>query len=235
MTVSAVQLRQLHRIHRQLADLRERLEQGPKKIAAAEGNVTRQENALLEAQNTVKRAKLASDQKQLQLKVNEDKILDNRARLNSCSTNREYQALMEQIAAAEMANSVLSDEILEMLEKIDGHEAAVEAAKEDVAKSKGDLEKIRSRVEAEREGIEGDIARLEQELSAAEGDLDSEFKVQYERLARLRGDESMAAIEGQSCTGCYVMITPQMYNELTLSLPVFCKSCGRLLYIPEEE
>ncbi len=62
---------------------------------------------------------MAADQKQLQLKSSEDKVKDLRRKLNAAASNREYQALLEQIAADEMANSVLADEILEALEKID--------------------------------------------------------------------------------------------------------------------
>ena len=42
-----------------------------------------------------------------------------KAKLNAAASNREYQALKDQIAADQMAGSVLADEILEALEKID--------------------------------------------------------------------------------------------------------------------
>jgi predicted nucleic acid-binding Zn-ribbon protein len=35
------------------------------------------------------------------------------------------------------------------------------------------------------------------------------------------------------CTGCGQQITLNMQNELKLSKLVFCKSCGRLLYLTE--
>ncbi len=41
MAVTAEALRELHRIHRQFADLRERFERGPKQVAAREANLTR--------------------------------------------------------------------------------------------------------------------------------------------------------------------------------------------------
>ena len=62
---------------------------------------------------------MAVDKKQLQLKTGEDKVKDLRYKLNASTSNREYQALLEQIAADEMANSVLADEILEGLDACD--------------------------------------------------------------------------------------------------------------------
>ena len=99
-------LRQLHRIHRQLTDLRERLARGPKQIRAGESNVTCLEEDLSKTKEDIKAARIAADQKQLQLKVAEDRIEDLKGKLNACVSNREYQALREQIAADEMATSV---------------------------------------------------------------------------------------------------------------------------------
>lgn len=117
MSVTAAALRELHRIHQRLADLRDRLERGPKQVRARETNVAVLEAKLAEARDRAKQTQMALDRKQLDLKSGEQKVLDLKVKLNAANNNREYQALLEQIAAAEMAGSVLSDEILEGLEK----------------------------------------------------------------------------------------------------------------------
>ena len=46
----------------------------------------------------------------------------------------------------------------------------------------------------------------------------------------------MAALEGGACSGCYVSCTAQMVNELINSHHlVFCKTCGRILYLADED
>ena len=72
--------------------------------------------------------RVATDQKQLQLKSDEQKIKDHRAKLNAAASNREYQILKEQIAADEMTNSVLEDEIIEAMEKVDQLQATIAEA-----------------------------------------------------------------------------------------------------------
>ena len=119
MSITAAALRELHRIHQQLGDLRDRLERGPKQVRLREADVTQLEARLAEAKEKAKQMQMAADRKQLELKSGEQKVVDLRVKLNAASSNKEYQALLEQIAAAEMAGSVLSDEILEGLEKID--------------------------------------------------------------------------------------------------------------------
>ena len=112
-------LRDLHRLHQQLGDVRERLERGPKQIKAREANVVRLEAELLQAKADARAARAGSDQKQLLLKSGETKIADLKTKLNQANSNREFQALKDQIAADTMANSVFADEILEAMEKID--------------------------------------------------------------------------------------------------------------------
>lgn len=233
MSVSAEVLRELHRIHRQLADLRERLDRGPRQIRAREANVTESETALESARESVKQTKMTADQKQLDLKSSENKIEDLKAKLNTCSSNKEYQTLLEQIAAAEMANSVLADEILEGLEKVDALEVKVDEEKGKVEVAKTELATCRDKVASESELIRGDISRLEVELSEVEKKIPAEAKVDYLRVIRSKGAEGMAEAQDQVCLACGSQITLNMLNELLLSKPVFCKSCGCLLYLGE--
>src|SRR3954469_12194603 len=76
MAVTAAALRELHRIHQQLADLQDRLERGPKQVRARTAAVAQAEEQLAKAQAEIKTARVALDQKQLQLKTGESKIID---------------------------------------------------------------------------------------------------------------------------------------------------------------
>jgi predicted nucleic acid-binding Zn-ribbon protein len=234
MSVTASALRELHRIHRQLADLRGRLDRGPKQVQAGESRVVGAERSLVDAKEAVKRTRMASDEKQLQLKQRENRIDDLKTKLNNCNSNREYQALKEQIAADQQANSVLSDEILEILDKLEQQQTMLAQLESEVVKSKQDLQKTRQRVDGERDGLQAELERVTAELSRVESSLPADFKRDYERMTKARGQDALAEVEGETCGGCYTMLTPQTMNELYLSKPVFCKSCGRLLYLPED-
>lgn len=233
MAVSTTVLRELHRIHSQLSDLRDRLERGPRRVQAHQANVAQQEENLATAQENVKQTKKLIDQKQLDLKTGENKILDLKGKLNTCSSNVEYQTLLEQIAAAEMANSVLADEILEAMEKVDQLEVAVGEEKEKVTAAEKERDKCQETVSAEAEVIRGDITRLEGELTGAEKDIPSDIKSDYDRVIGSKGAEGMAEVQEQVCQACGFQITLNMQNELLMSKPVFCKSCGCLLYMGE--
>jgi predicted nucleic acid-binding Zn-ribbon protein len=217
MAVTTAALRELHRIHRQLTDLRERRDNGPKQVAAREVNVAKLLTEVDAARELSQQMRMTVDRKQLDLKSGEQKIVDLRAKLNTAASNKEYQTLLEQIAAAEMANSVLSDEILEGFDKSDELETAAKVAVQEAAAS-----------------IEADVVRLEGELAGAESSLPSEFRADYQRIVRSKGAEGLAVVEDSVCTGCGQQITLNMLNDLQLSRLVFCKSCGCLLYLTEE-
>lgn len=233
MNISAEALRELHRIHRQLTDLRERYDRGPKQIAAVEASVKRLELEWEQAKDATKKTKIAADQRQLQLKGREDKIRELQGKLNQASSNREFQALKEQIAADEQANSVLSDEILELLEKIDQYQAAVKLADENLKKTREDATKVKQKVDAERTVLEAELARVQGNLEMAETKLPAEVRQFYDRIAKARGEGALAQVDGQVCGNCFQTLTTQTMNELMLSRPVFCKGCGCLLYLPE--
>lgn len=235
MSITAGALRELHRNHRQLTDLRERLERGPKQVLATEAAVECCDNDLKQKKEMLTRCRVFSDEKQLQLKEREDRIKDLRLKLNSCSSNREYQALSEQIAADEQANNVLSDEIFESLEKIDENEAAVSAAAAGVEKAKQEFANALKHVEETQHGLQSELERVSEELRQAESALPSDFKTDYDRIVQARGEDALAQIEGNCCGGCYHTLTPQTMNLLSMLRPVFCQNCGCLLYIPEDQ
>lgn len=234
MAVSAASVRELHRIHRQLADLHDRQERGAKQSKAREANLSRLAEELAKRQADAKAAKMRADQKQLQLRSSEDKIVGLEAKLNACSTNREYQALKDQIAADKMACSVLSDEILESLEKIDEHQRLVAEAQKQIADAKAELAKQQQAAAEAASLIEGDIARLRKELSVAEESLPADIRGDYNRVVAAKGEDSMAATEGDYCGGCLRQLTPNILSDLHMNRAVFCKNCGRLIYRAED-
>jgi hypothetical protein len=233
MAVNAAALRELHRIHRQLSDLRERLDRGPKQVRARTAGVALVEEQSAKIHADLKAGRVAIDQKQLQLKAAEGKIADLKVKLNQANTNREYQALKDQIAADEMASSVLADEILEAMEKLDTMKAQIPESEGRVAKAKEELVKIQQQIRAEEDSLRADVKRLEKELADAETALPDDFRTLYQRVVKAKGEDAMAVVEGGSCGGCFQQLTSNMVNEINMGRVVLCKSCGRVLYLPE--
>jgi predicted nucleic acid-binding Zn-ribbon protein len=192
------------------------------------------EEELAKVQAESKAAHVAAEKKQLLLKSGETKIEDLQKKLNAANSNREYQALKDQIAADQMANSVLADEILEALEKVDECQGRIVAAQQALAKSKVDLEKSQQQVKEQHDALAGEVTRLEGQLKISEKELPVDFRDAYNRGVNSKGSDAMAAIEGDVCGGCFHTITPNIFNSVKMDRVVFCQTCGRLLYLPED-
>ena len=232
VAVSAATLRTLHRIHRQLADLREQQAAGPRRVAACTRNLEAAEARKATAQDEVKKARMAADQKQLQLKSAEAKHRDLEGKLNACKTNREYQTLKEQLAADAMASKVLEDEILEALERVDALKPTVPAADQEVETARRQLAEAKTAAEGEAGRLAAEVARVRSELETVEHELPADVRDRYERIVKQKGADGMAPVEGQSCGGCFQQLTGNMLSDLLLGRIVACRSCGRLLYSP---
>lgn len=233
MTVTAVALRKLHRLHRQLSDLKSRYERGPKRIKVSQAAVDSFVQELETVKASLKRNRMTIDEKELQLREREDRIAGLKSKLNSASSNREYQSFVEQVAADEQANSVLSDEILELLDKQAELQEGIKQAEENLEKAKAEYASVEKQVADENASLESEINRVTAELNAEEAQLPAEFKADYDRIVGTRGEEGLAPQDGECCGNCYQTITPQMQSELMMLRPILCRGCGAFIYLPE--
>lgn len=235
LAVTADAVRTLHRMHRQLEDLRSRLAAGPRAIEVRSRTVESITAKLTALQEEIRKARLVADQKQLQLRSMETRIRDCEAKRNAAKTNREYQLLGEQMAADDEAKKVLEDEILEALERVDtlrGTQPPIEA---ELAATRAAMEELKAKVQSERVGLDTEVARIASDLERAEGDLPAESRESYRRMVRSKGADAMAQLDGESCGGCCQQLPPNAVAELSVGRVVPCRSCGRMLYAPRPD
>lgn len=224
----------LHDLHLQLASVQDELNRGPRMIKAKENLLAKRQAELdaIKAQHTERR-KMA-DQKNLQLKTNEAKLADLRMKLNMCNSNREFDILKGQIAADEMANSVLEDEILDSMEQVDKIKVQIGEAEKVVAAAKDEIGKATAQVAAAEAGQKEKAEKLKLAVAEAETVLPAEVMLVYRRLVGAFGADALAAVDKGVCTACYVSLSPQQAVEVRTGKITFCH-CGKLIYMKPAE
>ena len=235
MTTTAASLKALHKLYLRLYDVDQKLEQGPKRIKLKEQFAIQQEEKLKAVQDQVTQLRKQVQQKNLDLQSNEAKILDLKGKLNSAASNKEFDIIKGQIAADEMANSVLEDEILELMDKIDEKEEEVKAWVERKDAAHAEAKKTALDFESSKTRLNQDIEECKAAIADAETIIPENLKVQFARLVRSHGSGALAPVDGKFCSACNVMILPQVRVELNSGRLVFCKSCGRLQYLDDTE
>ena len=223
-------LRRLHSMQTQVAELESQLARGPRQIKAGEALIAQATEKLETARQDVKTATMACDEKQLQLKGREDRIEDLKAKLNTASSNKEFDLLKEQIAADQQANSVQSDEILEGLERIDELHEAVKQADKELAEITKEQKERAANIRGRLEVVTADLDHVRVELEKYEKEIPVSIRSDYRRLYEGRGAESLAPVEDECCGGCNQTLTTQMIDRIRLQVLVPCPACSAWLY-----
>jgi predicted nucleic acid-binding Zn-ribbon protein len=77
--------------------------------------------------------------------------------------------------------------------------------------------------------LEQTQGRIKEEEAKVPGNVRS----QYDRTLASMGVEAMSPARGRICEACHTEMTVQNYHDLQQQLFITCKSCGRILYLPE--
>jgi predicted nucleic acid-binding Zn-ribbon protein len=233
MSAAAAGLKRLHELHLRLQELQQQLEHGPRQVKARQQILARKQTEIDAFKAEHKQARMVADQKNLQLKTNESKITDLKAKLNQATSNREFDIIRSQIDADTMANSVLEDEILEVLEKVDQVHQKVTKCEGEAAQTAADVRRVAQEVETTAPKLRAQATEIETALREAEKILPGGTHEMYRRLVQAHGAAALASVENSACTVCNEILSANSLVELNTGKFIFCRSCGRLLYRPE--
>jgi predicted nucleic acid-binding Zn-ribbon protein len=233
MAGPGVILREIHRLRRHAKDLQDEIERGPVRLKAQQNRVAKQEEALRQAQETLKRLKVATHDKEGTLRAKYQQIAKHEKQLNEAGGKKEYDALKGEIAAERTACQKLEDEILEGMAEAEERTAQLPEAEKAVRLARDESAAFEKDMQARQASLAEQLAGVRRSLQEVEESLPADVRAQYQRLTTLRGEDALAAVQGRTCTACYTEVTAQMYNELLAGQFVLCKSCGRILYFPE--
>jgi len=214
-------VRRLHEILLLAADIRGQIERAPKQLKAAQMALQAAKDAVQGCKDSIKKSRMEADRKQLQQRQYETKLYEWQGKLNAAANNREYQAVKDQIAADTQANSVLSDEIFEILEGIDSLQLKLADLERICKMTEEDSGKAESRIAERMVVLKRDLERVEGELKGAESALPEDFAAIYHPLVKTRGEEAFAPLDERSCGGCNTGLPPRIIDQLRMGNCLF--------------
>ncbi len=168
-----------------------------------------------------------------EVETSRQKLSKYKDQLMSVKTNKEYQAMLAEIANCEKEISAKEDQILERMMLIDEWTEKQRAAKKELDARGKEIDAKRQELEAFRIQSENELGQLEGQRSVLRQRLSPELVELYERIATVRHGVAVAPALDQSCQGCHVRLRPQLFNEVKTNLQIIrCESCSRILYYP---
>ncbi len=183
--------------------------------------------------------------REVQLQSLQDKIGDLRVKLNQTKKQNDYDAIRNQIAHDNAAVARMEDEIL-----ADLHQGRRGGRRPGRPGGRGQGPGGRGRDDSRQLGGAGrshatsNSRNSKTAIISAEQVIPDDQRDQYRRVVKQRGADAMAHIEitdqkrreEGACSGCFVAVTSQMMNELRMADALtFCMTCGRILYLAEED
>lgn len=228
-----IQLQHLDTTIRNLQQTREKL---ARDAAEAEKSAADARKALLSRTEDQKTFRKEMDRREGDLKSIEEKINKLESQLNIVKTNKEYSAIQHEILGQKADKSRLEDEILKMMEQVESHQSQVKQAEGKTKEADSKLAEKKQAIENAIKDAEARIERVRGERTALAEGISPSFVGPYERLL-VRGDgRAMVPCRNFVCSGCRMSVTA---NTVSLLMGgdklVNCHSCGRILYLAEDE
>ncbi len=188
-------------------------------------------NNVREALQTAQKNKRDRDK---DLEAGIQKIEKLKSRTSDIKTNKEYTALLKEIETAEQEDKAIEDEILGLMEKIDGAAEQIAAAEKGATLEEAAIEAEQKQHEAVFSKLAGEIGILEQSRQDAASRLGPSVLAKYQKLLRTKSGAVVVETRGESCSGCHMSIPPQVYVNVKKNDSIIgCPHCGRILYSKE--
>jgi len=226
-------LRDLHRLERHAADLQAQIERAPNALKVQQARVTRAEDTHKEAQEAIKRYKIAIHEKEVSLRAKNQQIAKHQKQLNEATSKKEYDALQAEITAEKQACRALEDDILNDMLATEEKTAQLPQLDNAVKQARDELNQFEIGSQARLDELNVLLEDAKKNLRELAATLPEDIVPHYERRRAAKGEDAMSAVHNRTCSSCYTEITAQNYNELTQDRFVLCKNCGRILYLTD--
>ena len=237
-----VALVKLFRADNALREAQNRLDEAGKNVRLQERRVADLEQKLKDAQTRHRQQQARGGQLDLDMRARDAHIEKLRTQQQSAKNNKEYQAFLVEINTAKVDRSKVEDEAVRVL-------GDVEKAQQEVAALTTALEGERAKLAAIRSQLADTIARHQAEVDAlkparaeAQAAVPPKVADAFNRLADRYEGDALSPLsrpdrrrEEYLCTACNMELAIDIYNKLhSRDEIVFCPSCRRILYIPED-
>lgn len=225
----------LQTIDSEIYTLRYEKESKPEEIKNLETAFQQKKQHLADLEKIALDLQKQRKEKELELGSKEEGIKKLQTQLYTLKTNKEYQAMLQEIEGAKADASIIEDKILELLEQADKTKKDVEQEKQKLqAEEKMFLEE-KKKIEDRIKEIDDRLSQLEAQRKQALPEIDPKILAQYERILSNRDGLAIVSVKNNSCQGCNMFVPPQMINLIRMyERIVTCEVCNRILYIEDE-
>jgi predicted nucleic acid-binding Zn-ribbon protein len=230
-----MRLIELQKLDSDVWRVRQRIADGPRLLERRSERLRQAEQKVAKTHERILDVKKQAGLLELEVKTREAEIAKIQAAQGQSRTNEEFRAYNDHANRLRKENRATEDRILEC-------EQQVEDVKKELAEQERALEQLAAEAKENAALWAKDAAEYQAELdqmvarraeyakSLPPGPLST-----YERVLKARDGKAIVSVEGgRTCGGCSMSITPNDMTRLhRMNEIVSCRSCERILYLPE--
>lgn len=225
-----------------LREAQSRLDAAAKNVRIQERRAADLAEKLKLAQTKLKEQQAQAGQFDLDLKSRDAHIERLRTQQQTAKNNKEYQAFLVEINTAKVDRNKIEDEAMKVLEAVEREQNEVGAMQSQLQAEQKKLETLRTESGETVKRLQGEVDALRPVRDQAAAAVPAKARDAFERLSERFDGEAMSPIgkpdrrrEEYICGACNMSLVADVYNKLhTRDDLVFCPSCHRILYIPED-
>jgi predicted nucleic acid-binding Zn-ribbon protein len=232
----------LYKADQKLREAQGRLDATTKNVRIQDRRVRDLNDKITAAQKQLKEQQARAGNMDLDLKSRDAHIEKLRTQQQNAKNNKEYQAFLIEINTGKVDRTKVEEDAIKVMES---NEKLAAELKELQAQLEGEQAKaatMKAQITGQTAALQAEIDAIKPEREAAAQAVPPKARAAFDRLADRFEGEAMSPLikpdrrrEEYACSACMMDLVRDVYNKLhSRDELVFCTSCQRILYIPED-
>ncbi len=221
----------LQRIDLDLRGIKERQDRYPKEMKKLDEKQNIEKERIQKEKEKLESLEKERRQKEKELLSEQEKIKRAEGKMFEVKTNKEYQALLNEIETIKESAGRVEEEILLAMDETD-------ELTRDLLKRENEMSTTLEKIEAEKKKIQEKIdqghAAWKEKSERREvlaKQIESKLFKLYNTLKEKRQGSGVVSVKNETCQGCFVNVPPQMFIEVQKNNALIrCPNCNRILY-----
>jgi predicted nucleic acid-binding Zn-ribbon protein len=213
----------------------ERIKKGfLQQIATLEANNSALKNHVQDEKKALE--DLLKQRKGLEMEVGtlDSKISKYLGQQNDVKSNEQFTALKQEIEKGKEEKGKAEEKVLEILFKEDEQKAKIQNLAQQLAQAEKKTAEDKRDIQQKIEDCDKSAKEKLEERKRQLAEIPSDFAEGYEQLRNNGKKIAVAEVqEDQSCSGCHMNVSPQIFNEIRKNIAIQRCNCGRYLHVKE--
>ena len=225
-----------------LREAQGRLDATTKNVRIQERRVRDLNDRIAALQKQLKEQQSHAGTLDVDLKSRDAHIEKLRLQQQGAKNNKEYQAFLIEISTGKVDRNKVEEDAIKVLEGIEKLQAELKELQAQQQAEAAKAATMKEQITGQTAALQAEIDAIKPERAAASQAVPRQAREAFDRLADRFDGEAMSPLikpdkrrEEYSCSACMMDLVRDVYNKLhTRDELVFCPSCRRILFIPED-